>query len=244
MRILGHLALAALILAVSGCSSSDNDRVTGTRVVGSGNLAQEDRAVSGFTGLVHGSIGDVDITLGAAEALTIQAEDNLLEHIETVVQGGTLRIQTESGIDLEPTLGIEFHLTVTSLDSVALVGVGDIVAPDLNSAQVTLVHGGVGGIEIDALDASDLEATVGGVGDITLAGQATRQSVLISGTGNYEAEGLQSTDAEVTISGLGDATVAVSGTLDATISGTGSVYYVGNPVVTSVITGIGTVGPL
>jgi hypothetical protein len=82
-----------------------------------------------------------------------------------------------------------------------------------------------------------------GVGGITLAGQVTRQTVLISGVGDYEAEQLQSTDADVTISGQGDATVAVSGTLDATISGIGSVFYVGNPVVTSDITGAGTVEP-
>lgn len=226
MRVFRHSAIAVsmwAVVAAAGCSSSNNNTGLGTTVVGSGVLAQQDRAVAGFTGLAHASIGDVYVTLGAAEALRIHAEDNLLEHIETVVQGGTLRIETESGVNIRPTLGIEFHLTVTSLDMIALIGVGDI--------------------EFLALDAADLDATLAGVGGITLAGQVTRQTVLISGVGDYEAEQLQSTDADVTISGQGDATVAVSGTLDATISGIGSVFYVGNPVVTSDITGAGTVEP-
>jgi hypothetical protein len=247
MRILTHVAIMVLLVAVActaGCSSDNNNPAPGTTtVIGSGVLAQEDRTVAGLTGLAHASIGDVHVTVGAAEALRVQAEDNLLDHIKTVVRGGTLWIETENGFDIQPTLDIEFQLTVTSLDTIALIGVGEIDAIDLNSNEVNLSHVGVGGIEINALDATDLDATVGGTGDITLAGQVTRQTILISGVGSYEAEQLQSTDADVTISGLGDATVAVSVTLDATISGTGSVFYVGNPVVTSVVTGTGTVEP-
>jgi len=47
-------------------------------------------------------------------------------------------------------------------------------------------------------------------------------------------------DAVVTLSSMGSATVRVSGTLDVTISGSGTVYYIGNPVITSNITGTGS----
>jgi hypothetical protein len=184
------------------------------------------------------------VTTGAAEALTVRAEDNLLEHVGTVVQSGTLWIETESNVDIQPTLGIDFDLTATSLDTVGLLGVGDIDVDALDANEINLVHVGVGSIAVGSVDASTLVATVGGVGSITLAGQVTRQGIVVSGEGDYQAENLQSTHAEVTISGTGDVTVAASATLDVTISGTGSVYYVGNPVVTSVITGTGDVEPL
>ena len=234
------VTLIAAVVAAMGCSSN-NPRIGTTTVTGSGVMAQEDRPVGGFSGLVMSSIGDIHITVGAAEALRVEAEDNLLQHIETFVQGGTLVIETENGFNIQPTLLIEFHLTVVSLDNIVLSGVSEIEAAGLNANQFSVTLSGVGGIDLTALDATNLIVTMSGVGGVRIAGQVDSQTVTVSGVGDYDADNLQSDTAVVVISALGDATVWVSTTLMATVTGTGSVFYIGDPVVTSTITGNGTV---
>ena len=76
---------------------------------------------------------------------------------------------------------------------------------------------------------------------MTLAGTVDSQAVTISGTGDYNGEDLQSATAEVTIDAAGDAVLRVSDRLDATVSGVGSVEYIGDPHVTKDISGVGSV---
>ena len=59
--------------------------------------------------------------------------------------------------------------------------------------------------------------------------------------GDYRAEDLDSREARVSLSGLGSAFVRVRDHLDVTISGAGSVKYVGSPTVEKQVTGVGRV---
>ena len=85
-----------------------------------------------------------------------------------------------------------------------------------------------------------LDATLAGVGSMHVTGTVDAQTVTVAGVGNYEGEDLVSADVVVTVSSIGSATVRVSDTLDVTINGPGSVFYIGNPVITSNITGWGS----
>jgi hypothetical protein len=235
-------SLIVTLVVASGCSSSNNRRGGGvgtTGVMGSGVLAQEDRPVGGFSGLVMSAIGDVHITVGGAESLRVEAEDNLLQHIETFVQGGSLVIQIEQNIDIDPTLPIEFHVTVTSLDNIVLSGLGNIDAAGLNANQFTVTQSGFGSIEMTGLNATDLVVTLAGVGGLRISGQVDSQTVTMSGAGSYDAEDLQSDTAVVVVNTFGSATVRVSTTLTVTVSAFGSVFYIGDPTVT--VSGPGTV---
>jgi hypothetical protein len=225
------LALAAILLGTFGCSESDDVVDPGPEVVrGSGVLAQEDRLIGGVTGVSISSIGDLSIALGAQEALRVEAEDNLLPYLDTTVQNGILRIRTQGNVDLEPTLWIEFHLTATTLDRIVHSGVGNVVGTNLTLNELTVTHTGVGEVRLPNLDVTQLNVGMSGVGNMEASGTAAAQDVTVSGIGDYEAENLSSVDADVLITGLGSATVRVSGTLDVTITGTGSVFYYGDPV--------------
>ena len=50
----------------------------------------------------------------------IVADDNLMQHLETDVSGGTLEIQTEPGIDVVPSQTMEFHVTLLDLEEVVI----------------------------------------------------------------------------------------------------------------------------
>jgi Putative auto-transporter adhesin, head GIN domain len=91
------------------------------------------------------------------------------------------------------------------------------------------------------VDGPELSVANGGAGTITASGRVTKVAVDLSGTGSYKGRDLASQDADVSIGGAGEAVVNASGTLNADITGIGSVSYVGSPSVTRTGSGIGEI---
>jgi hypothetical protein len=244
------LVVVLIIVSLSGCANVDSDyevnsggAFTSKEVSGSGVVAQEDRTVIGITGVVLAGEGTLYIEQGAAEELIVTAEDNLLPYILTEVDNGILKIRTRSNVSLEPTLPIEYHLTVVSLESVILSGAGDITISDLITPQLALTLSGVGSIEVTNLEADELGVVLSGVGNFDISGTVDVQRLNITGLGDYDASDLTSLDATISIVGndTQTATVRVSDMLTVTINGDGMVFYIGDPFVDSDITGSGSV---
>jgi hypothetical protein len=229
-RFLSRLGVALAVFVSGGCSDTSTVINPPPLVVdGSGVMTTETRSVGAFTGVSFSSEGDVHIEQAAQESLQVHAEANLQPYLLSDVQSGTLGIWTESNVDLRPTMSIDFDVTVTTLDRVDHNGVGNIEIDDLNANQLSLVRNGVGDIDLTNLDATQLTVTLGGVGEMAASGNVDRQEIAVSGVGNYEAENLASADAVVLILGQGSATVRVSNSLAVAVTGTGSVFYYGDP---------------
>ena len=183
--------------------------------------AAERRDVSGFTGVKLTSIGDLYIEQTGTESLRIEADADVLPQLTSKVSSGILELGVAPGTVIAKNRRIIYRLTVATLDSIAVSGVGGATASNLRADQLT--------VEID------------GAGEMTLAGTVDSQAVTISGTGDYNGEDLQSVTAKVTIDATGNAVLRVSDHLDATVSGVGSVEYIGDPQVTKAVSGVGSV---
>jgi hypothetical protein len=212
------LAIAIMTLGLASCRTNYN--VT----KGSGKLATETREVSNFTGLVFAGMGDITITQGETESLTIEAEDNVLPRITTQVQNGKLTIGFDSKQPVSPTRPIRFALSVKNLDLIALTGAGSIQMTDFKAERI-------------ALDVS-------GAGTINVSGKTDSQDVTITGFGSYNGRNFESQISRVAISGAGSATVWANTNLDVHVSGAGTVNYYGNAVAQRVISGAGSVNKL
>ena len=209
--------MAALILLVLPGSF----RVLGCATEsGSGNEANATRSVSGFSEVTLNGTGNLTIEQTGSESLAIEAEDNVLPHIQTDVRNNRLTIETDHTTPT-PTSPINYELTVKDLSVLELRGAGSIDA--------------------SGVSADSLEVSSSGAGDVRVAGEADSQEVSISGAGSYQAQDLATKRATVDLSGAGEAIVNVSDDLDVAISGFGSVEYIGNPTVSQDITGAGEV---
>lgn len=232
------LALAA-ILAFSALACGTTG-ITIRRIGGSGEVVEEERAVEGFSSVNLAGIGHLYVELGEREALTIEAEDNLIGYIETEVKGQQLVISIRDGVNIQPEEPIRYYLTVVNLDEVIVSGLGDVNLPELEADRFKVLVSGGGNIDLDGLTAGSFEVDITGLGDLNVdGGEVDRQEIRISGGGSYNASRMESAAAEVTISGLGSATLRVSDTLDVVISGGGDVDYYGSPAVSSSISGLG-----
>jgi putative autotransporter adhesin-like protein len=203
-----------VVAAISACSS-----ITGSAVTGSGTLRTELRDVGGFSIIELTGSGDVVIEQNGTESLSVEAEDNLLPDLTSDVRGGTLRLGTWEGVDLQPTLPVTYHVTVKDLTGLHLSGSGSVTAAGITTPAI-------------AIDLS-------GSGDITVAGSADHQTVSVSGSGDYSAGDLATLTSAAEVSGSGDISLDVRDVLQADISGSGDVIYTGSPRITQDVSGSG-----
>jgi len=230
-RILFSTGLIVLVL--SSCT------------VGSRRVVTEDIKVSDFDQINFSTIGELTITQGDRESLTIEAESNVMSRITTAVRGATLYIEMKSGIwNVVPTKPVRYDLTVKELNSLDLSGVGTVYAGAIDTDRLDLDMSGAGKVIIRSLTAGILEVEHSGAGKCELAGQVRRQEVHLTGAGEYDAADLESETVEVELSGVGKATVWATEALDIRLSGVGSVSYYGDPTVTQNVSGIGKVKSL
>ena len=123
--------------------------------------------------------------------------------------------------NLRPTQPIEFAIEVKNLEGLEASGLGSIDAKGIQGKQ--------------------LSVSMSGAGDVTVAGKAELLDLYISGVGKFHGERLQTEQATVRNTGVGSAVVNVSDQLGATVSGTGSVQYIGSPRVRTSVSGFGHV---
>jgi len=233
--------MAVLIAAATaaGCVQATVD--------GSGNVVTESRDVSGFDAVALGGSGVLTITVGEKEALTVTADDNLLEHIETKVEDGRLSIgRTHEAwrLSLRPSTPIKYDLTVVRLSAVAVSGAASVRAEVLAAESFDVAVSGSGDIEIGNLETARFTVAISGSGDVSVAGRADVVAIAISGSGVYRGGELMSRSADCGVSGSGDVTVWAEEELEVGVSGSGTVSYYGEPRVRSDISGSGSVRPL
>lgn len=230
-RILGFTVVALLL---GGCGVNI--------VLGSGRVTTQTRDVSNFDSVVLSGAGDLTITQGDSEALTLEAEDNLMPYLKTEVKGGTLVLSVDNGngrTQVTPTKGIRYNLSAKNVKSIELSGAGRVTSANLKGDQMSIGISGAGSIDIAHLEATSLSSKLSGAGNLKLAGQVTGQTITLSGLGSYDAADLGSKSTQVVVSGAGGATVWANETLDVTINGAGGVKYYGSPQVQKKISGVG-----
>jgi hypothetical protein len=229
-KIVFALAGLVLIISILACDLSVSNLAGGQSVRGSGSVVEESRSVSGISKVELAMPGTLHISIGSSEELQIEAEDNLLEYIQTNVRGNTLRIETQRGINLQATRPIEYYLTVAELEAVDISSSGDVEVADLESQSFSASISSSGNLLISNLVGDSLQVKISSSGDLEiLGGEVQEQTIRLSSSGGYNARDLASTEADVTLSSSGDATIQVSGRLTGRLSSSGNLYYIGNP---------------
>lgn len=207
-RKLIFILVALLITTSLACQLGEIQigSFTGTTVRGSGNVVEETRQITSINSVNLATIGNVIIQIGDQESLRIEAEDNLMKHIESQVRSGTLKLSTTpTSVNLNPTKPVNFFLTVQELDEVRISGSGDIQVPDLESERFRIEIGGSGNISMGNLNADQLEINIGGSGDVlTDKVKVTKFEVDIHGSGDISVDELQSKELTLDVNGSGN----------------------------------------
>jgi hypothetical protein len=241
--------VSAVLFAAQGCIGLEGSCFNHRTVRGSGKLASEDRPVEDINAVKLATIGTLHIKIGDTESLEIEAEENLLDYIETDVHGGELIIDTRR-VNLRTRRPIRYHLTVKELNSIKITSSGDIEAPDIEAGRFSISISSSGSLDMGDLDAERVRIKISSSGDVIMGelnarslavgisssgnvriqgGEVEEQDIRISSSGDYRARDLASREAEVHISSSGNAILRVSGYLGAYTSSSGDIRYIGDP---------------
>lgn len=204
---------------------------TSEKVTGNNQLTTQKRTVGGFDEVAVTGMMDVQLVAGREGGITIEAESNLMEYLETKVENGKLRISVQKGINLQPSRnrGIKITVPVEQIYAVALTGSGNITATTrLQSTNFKVDLTGSGDINLD-LETENLEGTLTGSGDVILKGKVREFSCKVTGSGDFLASNLSAEMVDAAVLGSGDIEIRVTNSLKARVSGSGDIHYYGNP---------------
>jgi Putative auto-transporter adhesin, head GIN domain len=215
--------LSALVLLVAtgvalyawrGTSTS----TTGTQ--GSGVPATEARHVAAFAAVDLAGANRVAVRVGGKRSVVVHADDNLVKLITTEVRNGVLVIGNTGSFTTKSPMRV------------------DVTVPTLTTATLS----GTGILNLDAVNGERFTARVPGTGVLRVSGTVDRLDATLGGSGDMQLENLVARAARVGVPGSGRLQVHATEMLKATVSGSGAIFYRGNPSsVTQSVTGSGVI---
>ncbi len=199
------IALTIGLIFTSNCNFGGFDNLSGVK--GSGTSKTEQRNVTGFKRIDAGGAMNVEVDAQKDFSVSVEADDNLLQHIKTEVSGDTLKIYSEGKIS--PSAKLNVKISMPSIEGLNLSGASD--------GKITNVR------------ADSLELKASGASEVTISGAAKNLEADASGASEIDAEGLKVEDGKIEASGASKAMVSVANNLEANASGASKISYAGEP---------------
>lgn len=187
------------------------------------------RQVSDFTKISFAVPGKLYLKQGSPQRVEIEGDRELLEEIETKVEGGRLKIGKDDGNWFNWNFGddekITVYITVPEIDGVSVSGSGNVIGQSkIKTNDLDLKVSGSGSMALDVDASGDVEADVSGSGNMDLRGHFESFESDISGAGKVTLSASIDTSADFQISGSGR--IEAKGSADVVksdISGSGKV---------------------
>ena len=241
-KIMGVVLALAVVVIVLGVLLNDG-RIIGESL--SGNIIGQKREIDPFTSVDLLGAGDLVIKQGKKVSLIVKADAGVIDDIKVEVLDGQLHLSFPRSLMerlFYRTAAPTYLVTVIDLEAIRLTGSGSVQSTGINADKLELSSIGSGKIEINNIEAREINASLSGSGEYKLSGTTTRQIIHILGSGSYKAGNLISREAGVRITGSGEVLVNVSEELNAAVSGSGMIRYMGDPLVSEErIEGSGTI---
>lgn len=217
MKQVTLLLLAGMIVLLSACSKE--------RITGSGNSKTEIRNTPSFNAVSVLGSSNVYITKGTALKVEVYGYENLLPYFETTVVNNELRVGYRSGVNIRND-NIKVYITMP--DPITFLNIQ-------GSGSISVTGNFTSTVSVDLL--------INGSGNIDFeSGTAPKAMLRINGSGNINAYGLSAKESDAGITGSGNIKTSVTEKFIAAISGSGNIYYKGDPaIINSTVTGSGRV---
>jgi len=237
-----HLPALLLLCFLSSCivevNTDDDDDFQGC-TSGRNETVTQVLDLNTFDGIKLKIDADVFINQGDEQRVEVEAQQNIIDLIETDVQGRTWEIEFDDCVRQHNS--IKIYITIPSIDLITISGSGFVRGENTFTVEdIDLRINGSGDIDL-ALEADEVDGEITGSGKIILEGSTREFDLSIAGSGDYSTFDLDAQRGDIKITGSGDAEVYVAEFLDIRISGSGDVFYKGFPNLNVEINGSGRV---
>lgn len=227
------ISLIAIFTVTTSCSFAF------TGIKGDGNVVKQERNVGPFSGIDVGGAFKVYLTQGDQEKVVVEADENLMDVIETEVHGGTLKISTKE--DIRDSKALNIYITFKTLHELEVSGACHLTGENKFS---------LGDLELDCSGASDVvlkfsaesvEMDCSGASKVELYGSAEKVELDLSGASSLDAFEFEANKLEADVSGASHGRMTVKETLSADVSGAAGFKYKGEPTINDIdVSGAGS----
>ncbi|OJJ23341.1 hypothetical protein BKI52_02990 [marine bacterium AO1-C] len=256
------LGIFALFLA-QGCTNSDNEEnnteensYAETNTPESSTTTESDvttevkteedrdgriRELPTFNSLLHNISGNIVWKQGDEQRVEIQATPEVLEQITTEVKGGGLLYigYRDPNFQLNDNK-LYIFITTPEIKAIRLSGSGNLESKNRWDVEnLSLAISGSGNMDI-RLKANKLMAQISGSGNINLKGKSDDCEIGVNGAGQFAGYKFKVENCRAKLSGSGSCALYVKDQLSVAIVGSGSMTYKGNPNVSKLIEGSGS----
>jgi Putative auto-transporter adhesin, head GIN domain len=216
------LVVVGVTIAIAFAIASNSSTSSNT-VQGSGVHVTESRTVPAFGSVDLAGSNNVFIRVGEEQSVQVYGDDNLIDRVTTDVDATTLVIGSKPG-SYSTSSPMRVEVSVPSLRDLTLSGSGTVMVSGVDGRRFTV--------------------TISGSGVVRASGTTERLDATVSGSGQAELGGVEASAVHAVVSGSGEIVVTATVSLDASVPGSGSIMYGGNPNdVTKSVTGSGEIIP-
>ena len=173
------------------------------RITGSGNMTEREFDNTGFTELSLSHAVEADIKQGSEYAVTVVADDNIMEHVDIDQRGDMLRIGMDSGRNYNDVT-VRVTITMPHLTELRSSGAARVGAQGFNEDRLKLNCSGASRVRMQNSTVEELDLTA-------------------AGASNLDLDDLTCKRADVKVAGASSVRVRVTEEIDGDISGASSV---------------------
>jgi hypothetical protein len=228
-----HLTWCTVVLfAASACGASF--------ARGSGTLAEDQRTIGAWKTLRVESGIHATVVRGAP-GVTVATDDNLLQEVETVLEGTTLVVRLRPWTTLDTRLGVTATVSGDVLEGVDASGAAVVTGTATPTQAFPIAASGSSVVSVDGLDTTDLRVDASGASRVTALGHAVALAANASGASTIDARGVPVERATIDGSGASTLQLEVRTRIDGVLSGGSHLAYGGGASSSVVASGGSTV---
>nr|NQU90627.1 DUF2807 domain-containing protein [Bacteroidota bacterium] len=193
---------------------------------GNKKVEKQERSVDRFSGIDIGGAFNLYFTQGEAGPVVVEADENLLDNIETKVKGDVLYINSSH---IKTASKLNIYISNPVLELLKVSGAATVKSENtIRNPSLEIEASGASRVELD-IEVGNLETNASGASFLRLSGLADKHSIDCSGAAEIKAADLVTRKTEAQLSGASKATVNATEEVDSESSGAGILKVIGDP---------------
>lgn len=199
----------------------------GPSIKGNGNVVEQNRNLGSFDEVKASRGMNVYITQGDIEKVVVEADENLLDAIETKIERNTLVVTTSKNI--RKSTSKKVFVTVSEINGITSTAGSNVYSENqLKAKNLELSTSAGSNMRLD-VDAGKLNVSASSGSNIKLEGHSKEFAGKASSGSNIKAEDLTVDECEARASSGANIWINVREKLDGHASSGGNIFYSGNP---------------
>jgi hypothetical protein len=220
-KIIIAFLLTSLVFFLVSCSKTEE-------------IITQELSYESFNTVNVKNYGNVSINYGTTQQVIFKGDANYLKNLTNEVVEGELLIQNNN-IDFT-NVKAEYIITLPVINEINIDGISSVVINDFDQTdKLTINIAGDGDVKVHQLNnVQQININASGNAQIEMLSNFDQlQDLNIKASGSLDFQGylLQTQNSRIDFSGTGSIKLWVKELLNAKISGTGSIFYKGYPII-------------